>query len=605
MARSRNLPLLDTTHSGTTHSDASNSPHDVVPAGPHFRWPAPRRAFVRPSDISPATPPEATELGLSRRIALRWCVALISLGLVVRLVRYALRFPLWHDELMLVANLLDRDYEALLVPLSLKQVAPFGFLWIERFLIENWGFHEWSLRLFPTLCGSAGLIVFGLLAWRSFAVTHANERDHQIDRLAAVLAIGVLSVAYYPLRHACEVKPYAVDLCVGALLPWLAVEWLRRPGRTGWLWGLALATPLAMWVSYPTAFVAGGTAIALLPAVWKSQRASVLAAYGSFGVLMLAGFFVVTGMGGSAGHQDLNADMSRIWSHTFPPMNNPLSFASWVVSVHTGEFLAYPVGSENGGSLLSTILAGVGIWWLWRRSHSVVARPLLLATFATLGLLFVASVLHKYPYGGHPRLVQFLAPHLSLLVGTGAAVVIGHLRHARHMRTATIGALSVLCLLGGITLARDVVHPFKSRADARHTAFAKDFWSRPDPAGWTTLCLTSNRTQTFHPTLCDFSYRIHRAIYSPRQPEQFHLGVPVEHRYNAVRVVLFRNLEGPVWYWTWDWWIHNMRLTHTLVRTDEHPIHVMSDASPDYYLVMWFVPNLVTNPPKVPEKAVY
>lgn len=598
--------LRDRSSAATSNERASpvSAPRpDTVPAGPHFRWPASSPDRAQGTDATPALQPLPVESGLSQRTAFRWCVALVSFGLVVRLVRYALRFPLWHDELMLVANLLDRDYEDLLVPLSLKQVAPFGFLWIERCLLVNWGFHEWSLRLFPTLCGSAGLILFGLLAWRSLAAS--NQHEIRIDRLAAVLAVGVLSVAYYPLRHACEVKPYAVDLCVGALLPWLAVEWLRRPERTGWLWGLALATPLAMWVSYPTAFVAGGTAIALLPAVWKSRRVSVLAAYGAFGVLMLAGFIVVTGMGGSAGHQDLNADMSRIWSHTFPPLNNPLSFASWIVSVHTGEFLAYPVGGENGGSSLSTILVGLGVWWLWRRSNSVAARPLVVATFATLGLLFVASVLHKYPYGGHPRLVQFLAPHLSLLVGTGAAVAIGQLRHARHIRTATTGALSVLCLLGGITLARDITHPFKSRVDARHTAFAKDFWTRPDPAGWTTLCLTSNRTQSFHPTLCDFSFRIHRAMYSPTQPQQFPLGVPPEYRHSALRVVLFRNGEGPVFEGPREWWMHNMRLTHTLARTDEHPIHVMSDAFPDYYLVLWFVPKSAETPPPVPDKAVY
>jgi hypothetical protein len=562
------------------------------------------------SDAQLSTLAESTAFGLSHRAALRWCVALVAIGLVVRFVRYALRFPLWHDELMLTANLLDRGYDELLVPLSLKQVAPFGFLWIERFLIENWGFHEWSLRLFPTVCGAAGLVVFGALAWRALAGTSRSTRaplsgPGEVDRLAAVLALGVLAVAYYPLRHACEVKPYAVDLCMGALLPWLAVEWLKRPERTGWLWGLAVATPVAMWVSYPAAFVAGGTALALLPGVLRRANASTVSAYCAFGVLMLGAFAIVTGMGGSASHQDLNADMSRIWSHTFPPMTNPLEFAAWVVTVHTGEFLAYPVGGENGASVVSTVLAGLGVWWLWRRSTSVAARPLVVATFATLGLLFVASVLHKYPYGGHPRLVQFLAPHLSLLVGTGAAAAISQLRDVRRARVATLGALVGLCLLGGITLARDVAHPFKSRVDAEHTAFAKKFWTRPDPTGWTTLCLTSRRTQSFHPTLCDFSYRIHRAAYAPREPEQFHLEVPTQHRFDALRVVVFKNGDGPVWEGPREWWMHNMRLTHTLARTDEHPIHVMSDAFPDVYQVLWFTPKFAVSPPPVPEKAVF
>ncbi len=123
-----------------------------------------------------------------------------------------------------------------------------------------------------------------------------------------------------------------------------------------------------------------------------------------------------------------------------------------------------------------------------------------------------------------------------------------------------------MCLLGGVTLARDVAHPFKSRVDAEHTEFAKKFWTRPVPAGWTTLCLTSRRTQSFHPTLCDFSYRIHRATYAPCEPEQFHLEVPPQHRFDALRVVLFKNGDGPVWEGPREWWMHNMRLTHTLAR---------------------------------------
>src|SRR5262245_47756418 len=53
----------------------------------------------------------------------------VALGVAARLVRYALGFPLWSDEYLLAANLLDRDFGALLRPLDNNQVAPVGFLW--------------------------------------------------------------------------------------------------------------------------------------------------------------------------------------------------------------------------------------------------------------------------------------------------------------------------------------------------------------------------------------------------------------------------------------------------------------------------------------------
>ncbi len=324
---------------------------------------------------------ESAPFGLSHRAALGWCVALVAIGLVVRFVRYALRFPLWHDELMLTANLLDRRYEDLLVPLSLKQVAPFGFLWIERFLIETWGFHEWSLRLFPTVCGAVGLLVFGTLAWRALVVKgmpHGStpSAPQQIDRLAAVLAIGVLAVAYYPLGTRARSNRMPSTSAWGrCAVPW-RVEWLKRPERTGWLWGLAVATPVAMWVSYPAAFVAGGTALALLPGVLRRASASTVSAYCAFGVLMLGAFAIVTGMGGlgkSSGPE--RRYVADLVSHV-SAADQPAGICRMGVSVHTGEFLAYPVGGENGASVVSTVLAGLGAWWLWRRSTSVAARPL-------------------------------------------------------------------------------------------------------------------------------------------------------------------------------------------------------------------------------------
>ena len=61
---------------------------------------------------------------LSARAQQRWLLALLLIGLALRLTRYLLRFPLWEDEAMLSANLIDRGYRELLQPLHYCQVAP-------------------------------------------------------------------------------------------------------------------------------------------------------------------------------------------------------------------------------------------------------------------------------------------------------------------------------------------------------------------------------------------------------------------------------------------------------------------------------------------------
>ena len=55
-------------------------------------------------------------------------LATVVIGLVWRLVRYSLAFPLWGDEAFLAVNFLTRDLAGLARPLEFDQIAPPGFL---------------------------------------------------------------------------------------------------------------------------------------------------------------------------------------------------------------------------------------------------------------------------------------------------------------------------------------------------------------------------------------------------------------------------------------------------------------------------------------------
>src|SRR3954466_15379252 len=77
----------------------------------------------------------------------------VVLGVLLRVVRYLLKFPLWCDESMLAANFLDRGYADLFRPLGYRQVAPLLFLLVEYSSIKLLGFSELTLRLVPVVCG--------------------------------------------------------------------------------------------------------------------------------------------------------------------------------------------------------------------------------------------------------------------------------------------------------------------------------------------------------------------------------------------------------------------------------------------------------------------
>ena len=106
--------------------------------------------------------------------------------------------------------------------------------------------------LAPLLAGLVALLLF----WRMCRTA--------LSPTAASLAVGIMAVSYYPIRHASEVKPYAFDLCCAVVLAWLTVEHLRSPAQKRWLATLCAVTPLAVFSSYPSVFVGGGIDLVLL-----------------------------------------------------------------------------------------------------------------------------------------------------------------------------------------------------------------------------------------------------------------------------------------------------------------------------------------------------
>ena len=112
-----------------------------------------------------------------------------------------------------------------------------------------------------------------------------------LRRVPLLLAVAIFAVAYHPIRHAADVKPYASDLLAALALMAVAFDWLRTPERAGWMWGLAAIAPIAIALSHPAVFVAGGIVVGLLPAVAKARRRRVWIAYATF-ALSTAGMFL-------------------------------------------------------------------------------------------------------------------------------------------------------------------------------------------------------------------------------------------------------------------------------------------------------------------------
>ncbi|OGR20392.1 MAG: hypothetical protein A3K53_05715, partial [Deltaproteobacteria bacterium RIFOXYB2_FULL_66_7] len=376
---------------------------------------------------------------------------LLAIGVAARLVRYLLKFPLWCDEAYLSVNFLDRGYLGLTQPLEYRQLCPLGFLWVQLTLVKLLGFSEYSLRLVSLLCGLASLAVFRHLAGRLLQGT------------AMILAVGVFAVSYPCIRYSAEAKPYGADVLVSLILLTLAVEWLRAPHQRGWLWAMAGLMPLAIGLSYPAVFVAGGISVTVAFQLarsrsglraWIAWAACSLMLVASFG-----GYFLLSTAHQSASCLEL---ARRWWQNDFPPLGSPGKLLAWLWSAHAGDMLSHPFGGRNSGSTLTLLCCLAAVVALVRQRRFAVFL-LCLMPFA---LNFAAAAVERYPYGGHVRIAMFLAPIVCLLAGLGMSLLVDRLAARRSGSAAPLIAVSAaLAILACGSIVRDLGHPYRSDSD--------------------------------------------------------------------------------------------------------------------------------------------
>ncbi|QDV36565.1 ArnT family glycosyltransferase [Tautonia plasticadhaerens] len=534
---------------------------------------------MNPNSSFQSAPPGSPDADPRDRLA-RWALGFVALGVVLRLVRFLLRYPLWHDEAFIAVNFIDRGYRGLAQPLDYLQVCPILFLWVELTIVKLLGFNEWSLRLFPTLCAVGGLVLFDRLARRT------------VSGWAYPIAVGIMAVAYSPIRHGNEVKSYATDLLAATALLLLASRWLEEPGRSRWLWWLAAAVPFALAGSLTAVFVVGAVGLAMVPGVWRARRPAVWAAYGAFGVASAATFLLLYRFHlATARSEWLRLEyLLPYWAGSFPPFEDgAIATIFWLLRIHAGNMLSYPVGGDDGASGLTLLCVVVGLAFLARSGRWAFAA-LLALPFA---LNLVAAGVHRYPYGGEARIAQHLAPSACLLAGIGAARLIDRVRsraRADRLRRLAIGGL---LLVGVGNLTQAVVSPHHMISAESDRAFARWFWDQQSREAEVS-CMKADLGLDFEPrqwvTGISASYLCNRAIYRPPSSARHSDGS------RPLRFVLFQvdSYPSPLRSPGFRSWFEEMSGGHRFRRVDDYVVNAgrgLTDWKVGRYWVVEFEPG--------------
>src|SRR6185436_11492937 len=127
----------------------------------------------------------------------------ITLGLAgaaIRLDAFLRNSPLSLDEAALARNIIDRPWTRLVGWLDYSQLAPPGFLLVEKAIVSVAGSSEYALRLFPFRCALVAV-------WLCWAVAR-----RLLPTVPALLAFGLFSLNTSLIDLGTRVKPYAGDV---------------------------------------------------------------------------------------------------------------------------------------------------------------------------------------------------------------------------------------------------------------------------------------------------------------------------------------------------------------------------------------------------------
>jgi hypothetical protein len=345
-------------------------------------------------------------------------LALVLLGLLLRSYHYLRQAPVWHDEAALLVNVLDKDYPELLGPLLLDEAAPPLFLWLERTAYLMLGDSPLAWRLVPFLASCGALLLMVYVARQT------------LTPAAVPWAVLLFAFSEQLLWHACEAKPYGVDVFVAVLSASLYCALRGRPlGQQ--LLAQALAAPFAILASYPGVFLYGGLLVTFGLAVLKERRPTTWLLFALLTAVVFTAFtYLVLG----PAHAQQTHRLVSAWTGNFADWDRPWTVQGWafVSFLEVCRYCCKPLGETLAGLL---VIGGVSLYRNGRRDLLLVlAVPILLALFAALA--------HRYPFGG-VRVMVYAAPAVVLLIAAGVPPTLAWLgtRYKRIPAAVVVGLL--------------------------------------------------------------------------------------------------------------------------------------------------------------------
>lgn len=347
---------------------------------------------------------------------------IIGVGFAVRFYQYVLAKSLWLDESFLALNIVNKSFPELLKPLDYGQVAPIGFLFIEKLSVQLLGNNEYVLRLFPFLCGIISLFLFFRIA------------KHLLGKEAFLIALTLFSLSGYLICYSAQLKQYSTDVTAILLLYAITMYFQSQRLKVSHVASFGIIGATAIWFSHPSVFVLAGIGICLSLFSLRRKEWREVGQLSIVYIIWLLSFavsYVITF------HPDKSTgnveSMQDIWVGAFAPFPpTSLSDIKWFISTFFKIF-ENPVGLHFAE--IATVMFIIGCASMFSKN-----KQWFFLLLAPILITLIVSGFHLYPFIN--RLILFIVPAVLLFIAEGAETIVNKTRH----NFPAIGII-LLCLL--------------------------------------------------------------------------------------------------------------------------------------------------------------
>jgi len=255
-----------------------------------------------------------------------WLLLVFTTGVVLSSIQFFDRSSMWFDELTCALNVQHHSYYQLATQsLDYNQVAPIGFLLLEKFATTLFGENDFAFRFFPWIWSIVSLVFFLDIAKHFF----------KGPLLVAAFALFAGSVSHW--FYAGEAKQYSGDIAAAVFLVWSALQLIKEKINSSTVWLIAGLGFLLIISSLPAIVIAPFLLSIIFIRLIKKQVAitpkhffiitfcwAIACAWGTWYAK-----FVIS--------SKVNGAMSAYWSRGFAPLGSIGSYIKWIYTTLTDE----------------------------------------------------------------------------------------------------------------------------------------------------------------------------------------------------------------------------------------------------------------------------